>query len=529
MPELFNSPLAIIDVETTGMSYKNGGVIDVGILRVEHGQVVQTMQQLVNPGTPLPSFITQLTGITNEDVADAPLFDDIARDVYDLLEGCVFIAHNARFDYAFIKEEFSRTGYYYQPKQLCTVKLSKGLYPQYRSHKLDALIERFNISVQNRHRAYDDAEATWQALQIMADQHPEEFDHKAKVQLRQPSLPANISAELLKNLPKAPGVYIFTAANGATLYVGKSINIYDRVLSHFNDDHRSVKEMRIAQEIADIQTIPTTGELGALLKESQLIKELMPLHNRMLRRKSDMVLAISGETPEGYPTVRVERHAEIAVGNLKAEGGRQNAENARHCEKQRDAAILLNGRTSLDGTSEGRLHLQQEPKTSNLKPTTSTIMSVFKSERQAKEALVALAKEYKLCHKLLGLQKTTGACFMHQLKICPGACVGKESPLEYLFRFNQAFADTRIKEWPYPSAIVITEQSSDKLTATSYIINQWCVVGVIKHRDQDVEEEESQPVFDLDQYKILKRYIENPKNTSRIRPYDATHLVISEQ
>src|SRR5690606_34991904 len=108
MPELFKSPLAIVDVETTGTSYKNGGVIDIGILRVENGQVVQTMQQLINPGAQIPAFVTQLTGITNDDLEGAPMFADVATDVYELLEDCIFVAHNVRFDYAFIKEELLR-------------------------------------------------------------------------------------------------------------------------------------------------------------------------------------------------------------------------------------------------------------------------------------------------------------------------------------------------------------------------------------------------------------------------------------
>lgn len=466
MPELLNSPLAIVDVETTGMSYKNGGVIDLGILRIEQGQVVQTMRQLINPGTPLPAFITQLTGISNQDVADAPSFADIAQDVYDLLEGCIFVAHNARFDYAFIKEELLRAGYQFRPRLLCTVRLSKALYPQHRSHKLDALIERFSIPMLERHRAFADAEATWKALQCMADQHDDQIiDQFVKAQLRQPSLPVHIPKQMVDQLPESAGVYIFRSQSGAPLYVGKSISIRDRVLSHFSDDHRSLKEQRIAQEIADIETVSTTGELGALISESRLIKELMPIHNRMLRRQTDMVVAWQGQSNDGYPTVQLNRKAELQPEEL------------------------------------------------------DKVLGIYRSEKQAKESLLALAKEFNLCHKYLNLQKTTGACFPHQLKICHGACVGKESSLEYLMRFNQSFAASRIKLWPYSSPVIIMESDQKLGCSDGYIIDNWCLIGHISQRDQSVEHRTMMPSFDLDQYKILRRYMENPKNRNNIQPY----------
>ena len=185
MPNLYDYPLAVIDVETTGTSYTHGGIIDVGVLRIEQGNVVGTYQQLVNPGSAIPAFITQLTGITNEQLADAPAFADMSSELQNILSDCIFVAHNARFDYAFIKEEFRRQGIRFAPKTFCTVKLSRALYPQFRHHKLDALIERFNIQVKERHRAFGDAQATWQALNIMVQQaQPKLLEYNVKQQLR---------------------------------------------------------------------------------------------------------------------------------------------------------------------------------------------------------------------------------------------------------------------------------------------------------------------------------------------------------
>ncbi len=505
MPHIFDYPLAVIDVETTGTSYTYGGVIDVGVLRIEQGQVVQTFQQLINPGTTIPAFITQLTSITNDQLADAPYFGDIAKQLHELLTDCVFVAHNARFDYAFIKEEFKRANIRYAPKTFCTVKLSRGLFPHHRHHNLDALISRFNIAIQDRHRAFGDAQATWQAMQTMVSQaEPKLLEHIVKQQLRMPTLPPQLPKTTIDSLPDSPGVYIFENAKGAPLYVGKSINIKSRVLSHFSDDVRSAKELTMAQEVAHIRTIPTSGELGALLKESELIKSLMPIYNRLLRRKTELVLAIQNRSPEGYPTVRVARHGQAQIeSRVLSFEYRVKAESP-------DAKLeTLNSKLPTDSIAM------------------ESVVAVFKSEREAKDSLLSLAKEYKLCHKFLGLQKTSGACFAHQLGHCSGACVGKELPISYELRFNQAFAGLKLQRWPYPGPILVTEHDRDNLNHTSFIIDQWRIVSVIHQRDQDTETSSLDATFDLDQYKILRQYLNKPHANTTVtllQPQDAMYI-----
>jgi DNA polymerase-3 subunit epsilon len=452
---LFDYPLVVIDVETTGISHRYGGVIDVGVLRIEDGQVVETFQHLINPGSRIPAFITQLTGITNDDLASAPYFADIAPQLQLLLKDCIFVAHNARFDYSFIKEEFRRLDIRYAPKILCTVKLSRGLYPQHRHHKLDALIERFDLQVADRHRAFGDAQATWQALEKMVQQAPvETVQHLVKQQLRQPSLPPQLAKETIDALPEGPGVYIFKNETGAPLYVGKSINIRSRVLSHFSDDVNAPKEMQLAQQTAHIETISTTGELSALLKESELIKQMLPIYNRLLRRKDELVLAIRHTNSQGFPVLKVERHSQIEPGSI------------------------------------------------------GQVMAVFTSTRQAKELLLTLAKEHHLCHKLLGLQKTSSACFAQQLGTCLGACVSQESATEYERRFNTAFTNVRLQRWPYDGPIMVTEKKDAE--STSFVLDQWCLVGTVVQRDQEISFTATSAAFDLDQYKILRQYLTKP-------------------
>jgi DNA polymerase-3 subunit epsilon len=162
---ILEGPLVFVDIETNGLSYVRGRVVEVAAIRVEGGRIVREYRQLIDPGVPLPQFITNLTGITEADLKDAPLFMAIADELHDVLEDAVFIAHNVRFDYSFLKQEFKRIGKDFRPQQLCTVRLSRALYPEHRTHKLQDLITRHDLQVSARHRAYDDAHALWQFVQ----------------------------------------------------------------------------------------------------------------------------------------------------------------------------------------------------------------------------------------------------------------------------------------------------------------------------------------------------------------------------
>lgn len=160
-----HEPLVFVDIETNGLSPASGRIIEVAAIRVENGEVVQELTKLIDPGTPLPYFTTKLTGITDNDMRGAPAFAEVAEELHQILDGAVFVAHNVNFDYSFIKQEFARIGRDFDPLKLCTVRLSRALYPEYKSHKLANLIERHGFTYDARHRAYDDAHILWQFLQ----------------------------------------------------------------------------------------------------------------------------------------------------------------------------------------------------------------------------------------------------------------------------------------------------------------------------------------------------------------------------
>lgn len=171
---MLDQTYTIVDVETTGASAKFGRIIEIGILRVERGELVRTYKSLINPGQSIPEFISGMTGIREIDVLTAPTFAEVADEVLELFEGATFVAHNAAFDYGFLREEFKRLGYGFNLPRLCTVRLSRAIYPEHARHNLSALIERHNFSCTSRHRAYDDAEVLWQFLQMLEKTLPAE-------------------------------------------------------------------------------------------------------------------------------------------------------------------------------------------------------------------------------------------------------------------------------------------------------------------------------------------------------------------
>lgn len=273
--------LIFLDLETTGMTATHERITEIGLVEVANGEFVGSWSQLVNPEKSIPPFIRSLTGITDEMVQDAPRFEQLAPGLFQRLEGKLLIAHNARFDYGFLKNEFGRLGMSYRSRVLCTAKLSRKLFPEHRRHNLDSLIERYGLSCSARHRAQGDAEVLWQFLQkLYAEVDTARIDAAVQAQMDSPSRPAGLSAEVLEAIPEAPGVYLFYDAQGAPLYVGRSADLHARVRSHFAGGHRPARDMRITQQVTRVEWIETAGELGALLAESRLIKELLPVHRK---------------------------------------------------------------------------------------------------------------------------------------------------------------------------------------------------------------------------------------------------------
>ncbi len=280
-----------MDLETTGGNFLVDRIIEVGIIRVEDGEVVKTYQSLVNPLCTVPPEIASFTGINPDELETAPTFAQLKSDVWDLLSGSVFVAHNARFDYSFLRSEFLRLDHNFKARNLCTVKLSRHLFPSERHHNLTSIIQRCGLSCLNRHRALGDAQAVWDFLQyLLKTVDSAQIQQAIKTVFRRPAKPVQISEKVIDSLPDGPGVYIFYGDNKLPLYIGKSRDIRSRVLDHFSDSISSPKKLLIYQQVKDIDFVETAGDLGAQLLESRLIKTLKPTYNRQLRNSTQSTI-----------------------------------------------------------------------------------------------------------------------------------------------------------------------------------------------------------------------------------------------
>jgi len=369
-------------------------------------------------------LIESITGITKKELENAPTFEETRNTMKEILTDCLFVAHNVRFDYGFIRNEFRRCETKFSAKHFCTAKLSKKLFPKLKHHNLDSIIERFGITCKQRHRAFDDAKVLWDFFQVLQQQFSsEQLETAFAFGLKKPSLPAGLHPDYVEDLPDTPGVYIFYGEKGIPLYVGKSKHLKDRVLSHFSNDHTSAKEMNMCRQICAIETIKTAGELGALIKESSLIKQLQPIYNRKLRISRKLIKLRRQTNASGYQTVITEITDEITA------------------------------------------------------PDLDSIIGIYRSKRQAEQFLIAQVKKYQLCEKLIGLEKTNSACFGYRLNACNGACVKKENPLIYNMRFIQAFSQYKLKSWPFSGSVVITEKSVFNDKEEQIIVDNWCLIG----------------------------------------------------
>ena len=453
---LCQAPLAIVDLETTGTRLAADRITEIGVVEIERFEVVSEWSTLVNPGRALPSEIQVLTGITREMLAQAPRFADLAADLHERLAGRVFIAHNARFDYGFLRREFDRAGIKFHVPAVCGVKLARRLYPRETGHDLDSLIERHGIACEARHRALPDAQALWAFLRIAAEEHGDDVLSVAARQVaKEPALPPELDRAAIDAVPEAPGVYILYAESGPPLYIGKSRTMRSRVLQHFYSNAPWIRAVR------RVDWQRTVGELGALLAEARRVKQLAPLHNRQLRRPE----ALCGFVFDGK-RLRLAAAAEI------------------------DAETL------------------------------PFLYGVFRTRRNALQALRALADEHALCLQTLGFDaKRQGACFRQQIGRCAGVCAGREGIHTHHGRVAAALATLRTPQWPYAGPVGIVERDSTRDATELHAVDRWCYLGAARCEPELAELLEQRPAFDYDEYRILSRYL--GRAAARVVPLSA--------
>jgi DNA polymerase-3 subunit epsilon len=466
MEAMFSPAIAFVDLETTGTTSTRDRVTEIGIVRVVDGEFVDEWSTLVNPECSIPEDIRILTGITNEMVRGAPTFAELRREVMERLDGCVFVAHNARFDYGFIKNELRRLEMKFTADVLCTVRLSRKLYPEAIGHGLDALIARHGLqdaiapdtsARTGRHSALGDARAIWRFVQMLyRDREAAEIEAAVKRLLKIPSLPPQLAPDALEGLPEGPGVYRFYGVSDMPIYIGKSVNLRDRVRSHFSSDYRSANDVRISGEIQRIEVDPTAGELGALLMEARLVKELLPLHNHRLRRKLNACF--------------------IRLPDLRSSPEIVQAKD-------------------IDWNARG--------------PDAETLYGPFATKQHVKAMLEQVAGEHGLCWRLLGWEKRGGPCFARQVRKCRGACLGEESPEQHNLRLATALNEHRICDWPWPGRVAIRERHPDGTLEEAHVFERWSHIGTARDESEleDLAHTRAEIDFDPDVYRILVSYI----------------------
>jgi DNA polymerase-3 subunit epsilon len=333
---------------------------------------------------------------------------------------------------------------------------------------LTSIINRFGFVCDRRHRAYDDAHVLWQFYQHIQTHISEEALKIAtnRVQKR-PTIPQHLDPQEVDDLPESHGVYFFYDMDNILLYIGKANNIRARVLSHFSNDNSSAKELAMCPQIARVEYVETAGELGALLRESNYIKTMQPLYNRLMRNKKKLNIVKESVNEHGYKTATMKQVDSITVADLE------------------------------------------------------TIIGVFKSKKHGLTKLSEISEKHKLCKKLLSVESGKGPCFDYHLQLCNGACIQKEIPLKYNMRMTLARAENRLRPWLYDSAIEVIEKSNDTMRVERFIIDQWCVIESNTNNGDS-----SLPtgyIFDMDTYTILNRYFKSrTKNTIHSLKQDNT-------
>jgi len=458
-----DAPVAFVDVETTGCALGRDRIIDVAVIGARGGEIEFEWQSLVNPGGLVGAGTTALTGIDNDMLAGAPSFADIARELRERLAGRVFVAHNARFDYGFIRREFARLDSDWHATSLCTVRLSRALYPDMPRHNLDAVMERHGIVIENRHRAMPDAQALlgfWR--RVRAEWPPEELQRALEASAPRITLPDALPPDLGDDLPEEPGVYRFygLGETGAEelLYVGQANNLREAVLAHFRAAGES-RNAKLAAQVRRVSWTQTAGTVGAWLLEAREIRELHPAYNRAARATGAHYTWLFGDDAP--------------------------------------ALVELTAETLRSGTAFG----------------------AYRSRRDAEHALVEMARAHRWCLKVLGLEAGEGSCVGYQLGRCRGACVGTEPATLHLARVKLGLMRMRLEPWPHQGPMVLREARGDRQQL--HVFDAWQHLATVDPEGSDLSLEEmlrhavTRPhEFEYDDYRMLTRLLRE----ARLRP-----------
>lgn len=431
--------LAFVDVETTGLSPTENRIAEIGVVTVDDGRVERWTTLL---RTSSRGERTAPLGSSPHGTPDAPCFSDIAADLARRLEGRLFVAHNARFDYAFLRSEFERAGIAFHPDVVCSVMLSRHLSPGLAHHDMDSLASRHGFQVEERHRALPDADLVWQLWQALHRQHPRaRIADVVGALLSGPVLPPELDASLIDRLPESPGAYVLYGEDGRPLIVAAAANIKLHVRNYFRLDRATSKAIEYAHRIRHITWRTTPGMLGAKL-HAALLRSVLFANSK---RKANAPLFTLQLFPESFPCI----------------------------------TIMPLDRARSDAESYG----------------------LFATERKARNALTRLATRQRLCHSLLGIaaQKKPG-CLACGLEQRAPECKGKTARANELIRLMPALWPLRLPTWPHRGPVGIRERSE------IHIVDRWRFLGTARCESDVHAVLETRPAaFDPRLHRLLTR------------------------
>ena len=444
-----DEPLVFVDLETTGANFANDRIIEIGIVSVDRGGAHE-WSSLINPEQAVSGFITQLTGIDTAMVATAPTFAQLASEIAQRLRGRLFIAHNARFDYTFLQREFARLGTDFRAPSLCTVKLSRKLFPAHHKHNLDTLVSRFGITVTDRHRALADARVLWALWQRWHGMLPiSDIRSAVDTIVGRPDLPAHIDAELIDDIPEAPGAYALLDENDTVLLVKRGTNLRKQVVAHFAPAKR---ETALVRNTWGIKWREAAGEFGARLYEHALS-------------------ATSRKTAKDLCAWQLIQHGE---GDFRP------------------------GLVHADQIDFGR---------------TQHLYGLYASPREATLALRKLAEAHHLCNDQLDIYtvpKQAGeACVAYRQKTCRGLCVGKESVALHSARLMSALAKLKLDAWPYAGPVALIERDVFGMREDFHLFDHWHYLGTSSNEVglYELLDNRCNTAFDPDIYRIASKHL----------------------
>ena len=453
----------MLDLETTGGNAVHDRITEIAAVRMEDGVEVERWSTLVNPGVRISPFIQNLTGITDAMVEDAPSFEAVAGKLLEILDGAVFVAHNVRFDHGFVVNELQRLDKRLKAKTLCTVRLSRKLYPQHKSHGLDAIMQRHGLQTMARHRAMGDVDMVLAWLQqAQAELGMEALRREAEALLQGSASVPPLLETSIYDIPETPGVYLFFGEGPLPLYIGKSVNLRARVMSHFQSAAKVAREMRILLEVRRVEWRETAGELGALLLESRLVKDMQPVYNRQLRQ-AQQLMAWKLLPESAHPLLKLVRIDEVDMTDL------------------------------------------------------SQLYGVYRSKSQAMRALRDIADAQGLCLHALGLESGKGACFASQIGKCRGLCAGRESPALHRVRLQMALSAQRLQSWPHPGRVGLREHHANTGRTDIHVFDRWCHIATVHNNDDlaDASQTRQALAFDLDTYRLLVKRLGKPLGSDK--------------